>query len=113
MNQNLRIDPVLVRLTFVLFTLAGGSGILVYIILYIVMPLDSGETEVVHSVLGNDSERQRRTTMLVGGGMILAGVWFLLGHIPGLAWISLDNLWPLALIAIGFMMIRNYQGQEN
>lgn len=36
----LNIDPVLVRLVFVLLTLAGGHGILAYIILAILMPED-------------------------------------------------------------------------
>ena len=35
------VDPVLVRLLFVLFTLAGGAGPLLYLILWIIMPLDS------------------------------------------------------------------------
>jgi len=39
------IDPVLVRLAFVLFTLAGGAGPLAYLILLIVMPLDTGVGE--------------------------------------------------------------------
>ena len=32
------IDPVLVRLVFVLLTLAGGHGILIYLILGLIMP---------------------------------------------------------------------------
>ena len=36
------IDPVLVRLAFVLFTLAGGAGPLAYLMMLIVMPLDTG-----------------------------------------------------------------------
>jgi phage shock protein C len=32
------IDPTLVRLAFVLFTLAGGSGVLLYFVLWIIMP---------------------------------------------------------------------------
>jgi phage shock protein C len=32
------IDPVIVRIVFVLLALAGGPGILLYIILWIVMP---------------------------------------------------------------------------
>lgn len=34
----LNIDPVLVRLIFVLMVLAGGHGILIYLILAIIMP---------------------------------------------------------------------------
>lgn len=36
-----KIDPVLVRLAFILFTLHGGSGLLLYLVLLIVMPLDT------------------------------------------------------------------------
>lgn len=35
------IDVVLVRILFVLFALAGGPGVLAYIILWIVMPEDT------------------------------------------------------------------------
>jgi len=33
-------DPTLIRLLFVLFALAGGPGLLVYIIMWIVMPVE-------------------------------------------------------------------------
>jgi phage shock protein C len=36
------IDTVIVRVLFVLFGLAGGPGVLLYIILWIVMPEDTG-----------------------------------------------------------------------
>ncbi len=35
------IDPILVRILFVLLALAGGPGILIYIILWIIMPEDT------------------------------------------------------------------------
>jgi phage shock protein C len=34
------VDPTLVRLLFVLFALAGGPGLLVYIIMWIIMPIE-------------------------------------------------------------------------
>lgn len=37
----LNIDPVLVRLLFVLLTIFGGHGILVYLILWIIMPQET------------------------------------------------------------------------
>ena len=39
----LNIDTTLIRLAFVLFALAGGPGLLAYIILWLVMP-DEGST---------------------------------------------------------------------
>jgi phage shock protein C len=34
----MNIDPTIVRLLFVLLALAGGPGILIYLILWLVMP---------------------------------------------------------------------------
>ncbi len=36
----LNVDPVLIRLIFVIMTLAGGPGVLIYIIMAILMPLE-------------------------------------------------------------------------
>ena len=35
------IDPVIVRLLWILFTLAGGGGIIAYIIAYLIVPEQS------------------------------------------------------------------------
>lgn len=39
------IDPTLVRLLFVLFTFAGGPGLILYIILALVLPEDASIVE--------------------------------------------------------------------
>ena len=36
------VDPTAIRLAWVIFTLAGGSGLIAYIIAAIIMPEDSG-----------------------------------------------------------------------
>ena len=113
LGRYLNLDSTLVRLAFVLFTLAGGAGVLIYLILLIVMPLDSTASNPVHYVAADDGERQRRTSIVVGGGLILVGLWYLLGRIPALAWLSLGKLWPLLLIAVGVWIIVNlYSNQE-
>ena len=42
LSEYFNIDPTIMRLAWVVFTLFGGSGILVYIIAAIVMPTDNG-----------------------------------------------------------------------
>ena len=32
------VDPTIIRLAFVLITLAGGSGVLIYLILWLIIP---------------------------------------------------------------------------
>ncbi|MBR1970691.1 MAG: PspC domain-containing protein [Clostridia bacterium] len=39
------IDPTLVRLAWVAFTLLGGSGVIAYIVAAIVMPKNNGNIE--------------------------------------------------------------------
>ena len=106
----LNIDPVFVRLAFVFFTLAGGAGILIYLLLLIIMPLDSSGTTIDQNL--RDPEQQKRTTMLVGGSLVLVGLWYLLGQIPALAWLNFSNLWPLLLIAAGAAMLVGYMRNQ-
>jgi phage shock protein C len=46
--RNLNLDPVIVRLAFVLLTLAGGPGLLAYIILAIIMPEEDVMVATAH-----------------------------------------------------------------
>lgn len=108
LGRYLNIDPVIVRLSFVLFTLAGGAGILVYLILLILMPTESSEIIRTHPNTTTPADQRGRTQLLVGGVLILVGAWTLLGQIPGLAWISLGNLWPLLVVIAGALMIATY-----
>jgi phage shock protein C len=39
LGEYLNLDPTVVRLVFILLALAGGPGLLLYFILWIVMPL--------------------------------------------------------------------------
>ena len=43
----LDLDPTLIRLLFVLLTLAGGPGLIIYIIMAIVMPKSSIEEDII------------------------------------------------------------------
>ena len=36
--EYLNVDPVIIRLLWVLFTLAGGAGIILYIIAWLIIP---------------------------------------------------------------------------
>ncbi len=45
----LNIDPVIVRLVFVLMALGGGHGILAYLILWILLPVDEEPAAKAHA----------------------------------------------------------------
>jgi len=81
-------------------------------LLLILMPLEGSEVGTGEAASLSDSERQQRTTLVVGGALILLGAWLLLGQIPGLQWITLRNLGPLLLIGFGIWMLANQARQR-
>ena len=116
------IDPVIVRLAFVLFTLAGGAGLVVYLLLAIVLPEQDGQAVNGQSALranienlgqnardftqgfGNGSSQQR-TQNLAGLLLIGLGLLALFGVLGWLRWINWNLLWPMLLIAFGFYVL--------
>jgi phage shock protein C len=118
------IDPVLVRVAFVLLTFLHGGGILAYVILWIVMPAAKvlpvfatpaapGVTDVSEPV-PNDPEIETRqpsaagtskSGMIAGSILIGLGTLFLLDNlIPD---IDFEELWPLVLIILGGGLLWN------
>lgn len=107
------VDPVLVRLIFVALAFANGLGVLIYLILWLVMPSEAqieltGEEAVRANIddvrqrvrgLGEQLRGAPQSTVLVGLMLVLVGGMFLLDSlVPG---IHVGLLWPLALIVIG------------
>ena len=46
LGEYLNVDPTVIRLLFVLLALTGGHGILLYIILWLIVPLKPAQTLV-------------------------------------------------------------------
>jgi len=122
------IDPVLVRLIFVLAVIFGGSGILAYIILWIVIPQkpyiitpfnmnppsgDSNssteEKKSEHSDSNmnfvNINKNESNRSIYAGAFLILLGGIFLLDNfVPHF---HFGDFWPLILIGLGLAIILN------
>jgi phage shock protein C len=98
LGRYLGIDPVLVRIAFVVLALAGGGGIVLYIVAWILIP-EERPGEPLGSVPPSSTETLR---LIAGGTLIAVGVILLLD-------LSLPRfgryLWPLALVAIGVAII--------
>ncbi|HEX2043930.1 MAG TPA: PspC domain-containing protein, partial [Acidimicrobiales bacterium] len=69
------IDPVVFRIAFVVLTLAGGSGILLYLVGWLMIPDDTGST-----VVRFGSERSSKLAAAVLAGL---GVLILLDNVAG------------------------------
>lgn len=128
------IDPVIIRLIFVILVLMNGFGILLYIVLTIIMPkaekIDQMPKETIQEnvqemgerlkeageKLGSTISRENRPrksghSIWLGLLLILLGTYFLLENLNMLrwfhnmfSWFSMDIFWPLVLIVIGLWL---------
>jgi phage shock protein PspC (stress-responsive transcriptional regulator) len=68
------IDPVLVRVGFVVSTVYSGVGVLLYLLGWLLLPAEGDETSAAESVLGKGrSSVSTPLTVILGLGLILAG----------------------------------------
>jgi len=97
-GRYLGVDPVLIRIAFVVLAIAGGGGFLLYIVAWILMP-EEGPGEDLGETQPSSGESAR---LIVGATLIALGVILLLGlSLPRIG----KYLWPLALIAVGVAVI--------
>jgi len=128
------IDSTIVRLIFVLLIFANGLGILAYIIMAIIVPLESSETteskdtvkenveemketarelgREVRSTFAGEGDKSEDVTKLrhrrrnvLGIILIVVGLLFLLASFDLFWWFHWGNLWPVIVIAIGLLII--------
>jgi phage shock protein C len=119
----LNTDPALVRIAWaILVPLTGGAALIAYIVAWVVVPEEpvgataapgdlSAAEETTDPVTGESiapvaspSPAARRPPdaragMVVGIGLVLIGLWFLLReYLPELDW---SLIWPLVVVGIG------------
>ncbi len=108
-------DPSLVRILWVVLTLAtGGGGVLAYVALLILLPVGSmDEGQVRPAALELNEKNLARTAFILIG---LGGLWLLanLGILPAL-WGGMQTVlalvfWPALLIGVGYVLLR-YTGR--
>lgn len=116
------IDPTIIRLLFVLLVVMGGSGVLLYIVLWIIMPredlpslnanLDGAEFGRRAHQMGDEmreafSRPNPRALQFLGIGLLAMGVWYLLQNlnIPFFSDVNRILGWPLVLIVAGGLLL--------
>lgn len=98
------IDPILVRLAFVVVAFAGGASILAYIVLWIVMP--SVEGGVSQSTMTGPTQG----AVWIGGFLIVLGALFLAGNTGIFWWWNWNLFWPLILVGLGLLILTRRVG---
>lgn len=105
------IDVALMRVIFILLLVAGYSGFLIYLILWIVMPkaryaenqsYDNAETAVAQSGKGS---------WIAGVILIAIGTLCLLDDfLPKFDW---STIWPVLLIVLGLLLIVPFKNRKS
>lgn len=114
------IDVIWVRLIFLLMVIMGLSGVLVYLILWIVVPakpyFQSFETDYRVdeqapsdlSVPVSRSKPKSKASPVLGMILVALGLYFLFeefGFVPD--WFDVSKLWPIILIVLGIVFLAN------
>lgn len=127
LGEYLSIDPIIIRLLFVILTMSGGSGILIYLILCIILPEKASLGKTTKEVVAENSNNLektiedvaenvkamaslRNTQTWLGIGIIIIGSMFMANNVGlfdvgSLMRIVARMLWPLAIIAIGIIIL--------
>jgi len=116
------LDATIFRIIFVLATLFGGFGLILYIILALLIPADTAVDKTVNlrrgveeigGVVQKGAERLKqevgRSTAAgrnwLGVILVALGVLFLLGNFGFFEIFNFGRLWPLILVVIGFLVL--------
>ena len=123
----LRIDPTIVRIVFALLALADGGGVLIYLVLWLVLPAEGQQErgDVEDNIRAGSSEIAERAqefgrelrevasgshtqaTIAIGAVLVLFGALLLLRNlnIRWFWWVDLGVLWPALLIVGGVLLL--------
>jgi signal transduction histidine kinase len=106
-GQHLGIDPMVVRLAFVLLTFALGFGLVVYLLLWLL-----ARQEPLDAVPSTTRRHLPRPTMrqILGSILVVAGIGLLLWFAG--FWFGEIMAWPVILAAIGFGILWARGGEE-
>ncbi len=122
LGKYFKIDATLVRLIFILLSMAGGGGVFIYIILWIVIPrednlnvtntFDSQEFSRRANQMGQEmqhmvSQPNPRSVQFIGIALVVLGLVYLVPalNLPFLAWFNDRLLWPVLIILAGGVLL--------
>ena len=106
LGEYLGVDAVLIRIAALILLFAGGAGFFLYIIGWIAMPEAPAGVAVAGGASAATAVPAERTTgaLVLGLIFVVIGAFFLLDKalpdFPEWGWI-----WPVALIAVGALVI--------
>jgi phage shock protein C len=110
----LGVSAVLIRILFVLLALANGLGILIYLALWVLIPVGESTRSMAEAanpfeVSSEDRASHEATNRaMVGGAVLVAvGLLLLLKNLGVLVWFRWDMVAPLMLVVVGAIVVLN------
>lgn len=106
-----KADPALVRIAWaILVPVTSGAALLAYIVAWVVIPeapassaTDDAAAEPGSPTKPSPAFDEGRVVWLIGCGLILVGLWFLVRpYLPAIDW---SLIWPLILVAAGIAVL--------
>lgn len=113
LGEYLNVDATVVRLVWILLTLLGGSGIIIYILAYFIIPMKPLESE--------DTIQQVQTDMtaakVIGIIFVIVGIVVLLDNLDILSFhhwwdMSWEYVFPSLLILTGLFFLTKRDGTQ-
>jgi phage shock protein PspC (stress-responsive transcriptional regulator) len=101
-----KIDTAIVRLIFIFLTLGGGSGFLIYLVLWAVLPKKYDPKKKAESVKTVNESRieTRERNSILGIIIFLVGLIALWNRVlPSI--VNWGLIWPIILILVGLYLI--------
>lgn len=118
--QYFNIDPIIIRIIFVVLTIAQGMGILAYIIMWIVIPEEPFEQAypLDPSITGTDNANSGQSDFMASMppkkengklilGIILIGIGIVFMADRFLPYFDFSDVFPFALVVIGASLLFN------
>jgi phage shock protein C len=122
------IDPTLVRIVYVLVTIATGVfiGVALYILLWLIVPAEASVGKSVRESMRENVDEMAQSARELGDGLrnsrtaggrrlesaelagliiLLIGIFILLINFNFFGWFHWGRLWPLVLIFIGLLLL--------
>jgi signal transduction histidine kinase len=101
--EALRVDPLIVRVGFVVLAFAGGAGVPLYFVLWWLMPGADGERHMHVNRIGHLDLRHGDLRQPLAIGLIVAGMVLLLRNVG--PWFNDAAVWPLTLAGFGVAVL--------
>ena len=94
------LTPTVFRLAFVVLTLLGGAGILIYVAAVLVMPKEGEDASIVERAL---AERRQHPGRLVGLGLLALAILVVLSQAS--TWPSAGTAWFIAVVGLVVLLV--------